>query len=338
MKIILLGILFIIHWMFIFYTMFYIFFRKNKKYDYVYITVVTLLIAHWLFLGECIISCLEKYIMDNSYTCGKNPPINPSVSLYLNNTTVSNIIGITAQSFMLYNICILSVIYKVPTPIIIIMCLLFIGYILYWRIVAVIDTEIQEIKKMKIPEWIETSPYLKGIYERKINKPVSFTDVFHRLACYIVPQSCNSNQIDWNTFEKDCDILRKKININTYDYVVGIESGGAFVGRALRKDCKYIKISKYDDNYHAAIGYIFENIVITKRDDLSMIRGGKVLVVDDQMGTGQTITTARKYLLEVCGAKHVDRAILYSPNNIKLDIEFIGLPYFMSRSPWGYSA
>jgi len=332
MKIIFQSVLFMAHWAFTFFIMFYIFFRKNKKYDTVYLVTFILLVSHWILLGECIISYLEKCIMDDSYTIGKEPTKNPSLTFYINNLYLDIFIGAMIYSFVIYNIYTLLRIHKIPYPVIITISIALILYCLYYRVVSIINAEIKELTKTKIPEWIEASPYLKGIYDKKINRPIGFTEIFNRLTCYIFP-ACNSTQIDWDTFEKHCSILREKTNADSYDYVVGIESGGAFVGRALRKDCKYIKISKYDDNPN-----ILGKPIIKTRDDLSVLKGSRVLVVDDQIMSGQTMETAKKYMLEECGARQVDRAVLYNRESGSNNIEFSGLPFVISRSPWGYSA
>jgi len=313
--------------------MFYVFFRTNKKYDWLYFTASAVIVGHWLLANECVISYLEKYIMDNSYKYGQEPTNNPSASLYQTDPYIVFSILIVIQVLLTYNLYTLLVIYKVPLPILIAIILSLSLYQGYWRSYDILDREIKQLKKQAVPEWVTGSPYLKDIYEKKIGKPISLTDIFNRLTCFIVP-SCNTNQIDWKLFEEHCEILREKTKADTYDYVVGIESGGAFVGRALRSDCKYIKISKYDDNPN-----ILGPPVIKTVDDLSVLRDARVLVVDDQMCTGQTMATAHKYLMEVCGARHVDRAVLYSrKSNANGTVEFFGLPYVISRSPWGYSA
>ena len=332
-KPIMLGILFILHWSATVFMTLYVFFRKNNKYDWFYIIFVSSIILHWILSTECIISFFEKVIIDSSYWFGKDPTHHPSLYLYNMIPASELIIGIPVFILLVYNIYTMMRIYNLPNPIVYAVFVSLFLYIGYWRIVQVLQLEIERIKAYRKPAWLDSNSYLKQIYEKKIENRVSIIDVFNRITCYVFP-SCNTKQIDWNMFEEHCAVLREKVRPETYDYVVGIESGGAFVGRALRPDCKYIKISKYDDNPN-----MLGKPVIKTRDDLSMLRGARVLVVDDQTLTGQTMATARKYMLETCGARHVDCAVLYSRMPAKeVGLDFTGLPFVISRSPWGYSA
>ena len=328
-----LGILFILHWAITAFMMLYVFLRKNKTYDWFYITTVSFIILHWILSNECIISFFEKVIVDPSYWFGKDPTQHPSLYLYNILPVSSLFITIPIYAFFVYNIYTMMRIYNLPNPIVYAVFVSLFLYLGYWRVVQVLKSEIEKIKGYQKPAWLENSSYLKQIYEKKIDKTISLIDVANRITCYVFP-SCNTKQIDWNMFEEHCAVLREKVRPETYDYVIGIESGGAFVGRALRPDCKYIKISKYDDNPN-----MLGKPVIKTRDDLSMLRGTRVLVVDDQTLTGQTMATARKYMLETCGARHVDCAVLYSRMPAKeAGLDFTGLPFLISRSPWGYSA
>jgi hypoxanthine phosphoribosyltransferase len=193
-------------------------------------------------------------------------------------------------------------------------------------------SEIENIRKTPVPTWISESEYLLNIYKKKVNKKISNTDLGLFISCYI-QSKCKKEQITWQMFEEHCAILRDKTNANSYDYVVGIESGGAFVARCLRKDAKYIKVSKYDDNPKFG-----GKPIIKTPDDLSALRGKNVLLVDDFILTGDTMNNARNHILEVYGAKNVDRAILYTTStSSELGVEYTGVPFTMIRSPWGFS-
>jgi hypothetical protein len=54
-------------------TNFYVFYTKNNKYDYIYLTYIYFLLLHWTFLnGECIISYWFKKIINNDYELGSD--------------------------------------------------------------------------------------------------------------------------------------------------------------------------------------------------------------------------------------------------------------------------
>ena len=178
-NIIFLSVLFILHWAIMIGMGIYIFFRKNKKYDWIYFTAFCLLIIQWIFMKECIISYLEKVIMDNNYKMGDSPYKHPSTSLYSNDFNIITFIPFLFTLLLIYNLYKLLRIYNVPLPIVLIICISFILYILYWRVYAIIDNELKD------PELIKSSPSLKKFYEKRTDTPISFTDVIYRVGCFL---------------------------------------------------------------------------------------------------------------------------------------------------------
>jgi hypothetical protein len=68
----------IIHTLNEFFFLFYVFIFKNNKYDIYYTTYYFLIFIHWLLLNnECILSYIEKKIVDENYVLGDNPYKNP---------------------------------------------------------------------------------------------------------------------------------------------------------------------------------------------------------------------------------------------------------------------
>lgn len=332
MQFILLAVLFIIHWAVTIFMSGYVFIRKNARYDLLYLCIVGGIILHWILSSECIISYLEKKIMDSSYQLGQKPAYHPSIYLYQESNIIQLLLGVFIYTFFAYNIYFMFRIYRVPMPLIIAVSIAFFCYLGYYRVQNFLDKELEELRRSPPPEWISTNTYLNDIYTRKIMKPLVSTDIFNRLSCYVFP-SCNTQQVDWHTFEEHCTVLREKCDPDQYDYVVGIESGGAFVGRALSSRCKYIKVSKYDDNPN-----MLGKPIIKTRDDLSCLRGARVLLVDDQIATGSTMHAATEFIMEKCGASHVTRATLYGRLGSEAHVDIVGMPFVISRSPWGYSA
>jgi len=57
-----------------FFFMFYVFIFKNNKYDIYYTIYFCLIFIHWLLLNnECILSYIEKKLVDENYVLGDNP-------------------------------------------------------------------------------------------------------------------------------------------------------------------------------------------------------------------------------------------------------------------------
>ena len=65
---------------------FYIFIFRTNKYDNIYVLYIFLIVLSWLFLkNECIISYIEKKLLDNTYKLGNLPYIHPYQTYYPKN-------------------------------------------------------------------------------------------------------------------------------------------------------------------------------------------------------------------------------------------------------------
>lgn len=74
MNSLLLNITMFIHFLIEFFFTFYlIIFYYTKKYDIIYSISLFIIFIHWkLFKGECILSYIEKKLLDNNYKMGTN--------------------------------------------------------------------------------------------------------------------------------------------------------------------------------------------------------------------------------------------------------------------------
>lgn len=71
-----------------FFSLFYIFIFK-PKYDVLYITLAVVIMTHWLlFKNECILSYIEKKLMDKNYKMGDNVFSNPFMDTMFNKSIV----------------------------------------------------------------------------------------------------------------------------------------------------------------------------------------------------------------------------------------------------------
>ena len=62
------SLIVLIHLLIRFFTIFYVFYTKNNKYDYIYLTYLYFLILHWTFFnGECILTIFYNKIVNNDY-------------------------------------------------------------------------------------------------------------------------------------------------------------------------------------------------------------------------------------------------------------------------------
>jgi hypothetical protein len=94
----------VIHILINLFTNFYVFYTKNNKYDYLYLTYVYFLILHWTFLNsECIISYLFKKYKNNDYVLGsdlKNDDIHYIVGEYKSYIAIYNNIFLTLNIYI----------------------------------------------------------------------------------------------------------------------------------------------------------------------------------------------------------------------------------------------
>jgi hypoxanthine phosphoribosyltransferase len=331
MSVVLLTSLGIIHWSIVLFMCFYVFVRKTKQYDWIYLLIVGVIITQWFIVGECCISYFEKKIMDPSYTLNDKPAFNPSLNLYIENIIIKNIILIAQLVLFLYNIIYLAIDYKIPAWVIITFVGLLTGWLFYYRCVDYINNITDNhINNDDIPLYIKESPYLMSIYNKKTNKKIGHIDVLNFLSCFLFSK-CSQQKITWDLFDEHVNILRSNIT-EPYGYIVGIASGGAFVAKKLDNAALFIKISKYDESSLNG-----ETLKVTTSSDLSKLRGATVLVVDDQCSTGDTLRRAKQYLLETCGARSVKTGVLYSRKELDI-IDYYGMPFTVALSPWGYAA
>ena len=116
MKEVTLAVLFVVHWSVAIFMAFYVFFRKNRTYDWLYILISAGVMIQWAFLHECIISFFEKQLLIPGYKWGTNPSLHPSLVFYQLNTNVGgfikNSIHVISILLLLYNIVYIGLDYK----------------------------------------------------------------------------------------------------------------------------------------------------------------------------------------------------------------------------------
>jgi len=111
-----LAILFMLHWSIAIFMVFYVFFRKNREYDWLYILISAGAMIQWAFFHECIISFFEKQILIPGYKWGMNASLHPSLVFYQLDTNISgfiqNSIHVISILLLLYNVIYIGLDYK----------------------------------------------------------------------------------------------------------------------------------------------------------------------------------------------------------------------------------
>lgn len=323
--------LFIIHWILSLISYFYIFFRKSNKYDYIYFIIIVIIILSWFTnKQECLISHLEKSIIYPGYQYGSNPTLHPSLTFYSKNVGFQTVILTIASILMIVNVSVMMKIYKLNIIFVCLFLIVAVSYTLYFRIVQIVTQQQQQfIATTTIPEWISKDPYLLTVYNKKINKPISYQNIFCILTCYF-DNLCIKKQLTWKDFENQIEKLSN--NLPDFDYIIGIESGGAFTAKYLsmitNKPVLYIKISKYDDGK-----FWCKKPSVSIQNDLSVLKNKNVLIIDDHILTGDTLKMSKE-IIEKYQPTKIYTGVLYHNREHPI-INYQGIKASMSRSPWG---
>jgi hypoxanthine phosphoribosyltransferase len=324
-------ILFIVHWILSLISYFYVFVRKSNKYDYIYFITVSVIILSWLTnKQECIISYFEKSILNKKYQYGSDPTYHPSLTFYIKNNLFQTVLLTMASILMIINIAIMMKIYKVNIFVITLLLIIAILYTLYFRLIQVVSQQQKQfLATSKIPEWILNDPHLLGMYYVKVYKPISYQNIFCILTCYF-DSLCIKKQLTWTDFE--AHVKQLSTNLPEFDYIVGIETGGAFVAKYLsvitNKPVVYIKVSKYDDGK-----FWQKKPSVSIHSDLSVLKNKNVLIVDDHILTGDTLRKSKE-IVEMMKPNKVYTGVLYQNRDHPM-INYKGIKASMSRSPWG---
>ena len=170
----------------------------------------------------------------------------------------------------------------------------------------------------RTPYWVKENPLLVSILGEKIeNNRNSF-----KIHNYIFKPWLSHLKIQfitWNRIEEIVNDMSKNIKIDEFDMVVGISTGGAFVGAYLAK-----VINKPFEVIHSKLwsGMSFpENIVrismwflgrevSPKISNCPNVKGKRILLVDDTTYTGITLKKNMKCLM-INGAESVKTLCLF---------------------------
>ena len=120
-----------------------------------------------------------------------------------------------------------------------------------------------------------------------------------------------------------------------FDYIIGIASGGAFVAAALSNmtgiPYKIIKIKKYfKDNIKTIKTGLNVDVLSENIEDVMYKR---VLIIDDQINTGDTIVAAKTFIQQY--NTDIKLAVLYSTYTREF-LHYQPIRHVLGATPWGY--
>lgn len=312
-------------------------FWAPPQFDWLYVLIFALTVSSWFIFNDCIGSVWEKraYYPDYDSNPDKYKYINPSFTFYTENEYIGLIVTSVMSVMYLINISFVLTRMKVPIALVIIITVILGVYFVYTRIANYVSIKNTEVFSQPVPSWISSDPILTTILDSKRNTVVDRVHIFTFIGCAFIPKCRLTSTLTWETFEKDVDVLRQAISAQHFDYIIGVASGGAFVAAALSKQtgvpCKYIKIKKY---FKAEIKTINHGLNVTVLSDkIEDVHNKKVLVIDDQINTGDTILAAKAFMQKYTA--DIKLAVLYSTYD-RAFLDYQPIRHVLGATPWGY--
>lgn len=226
----------------------------------------------------------------------------------------------------------------------IVIFILLLSFVLNYIYIAIINKKIKEY-----PDWVLNDSSLEPILKQKYNTPfyAKFSDTLFL-----------SRYIEWKELENNMDILISKIKQSgsNFDAVVGIKSGGAilskYIANKLELKCYYIKISDKDDGCNknlitSGINYRIKKLTNSEKEYTicegvqDNIMGKNILLIDEQIASGNTMKNAIGYLYNTKNASFVLPCTIYLNSNQKL-INSSEILYLIKNKdvyiwPWGFN-
>lgn len=198
-----------------------------------------------------------------------------------------------------------------------------------------------------VPEWFdhELLPLLEAKIDRsRIKKEDRRLDWVMRQLMKALPSSITGVVTKKHSWEDIEHMIEK--NCATVDYepdiIIGVKSGGAFIANYVARcldvsEVDYMHIAHYSDNSRSVVKSTLtsalKNAVIKEEPKVSII-GKKVLLVDDQAGTGSTLDTGKDYLMQK-NAMEVKTFCLFTRG---YKVDYCNRKGLMLYTPWGKDA
>lgn len=131
----------------------------------------------------------------------------------------------------------------------------------------------------------------------------------------------NKRFVSWKLFEGLAEKLYKRLEMERFDIIVCINRGGLVLGRML------------SDRFDKPLGVISaiaykrgkaksKRIVFDKKVSLIGKLKGRILLVDDLVGSGKTVKAVSSYLKKIPKVKKVRTAVLFRKPSTKFEPDF----------------
>lgn len=170
----------------------------------------------------------------------------------------------------------------------------------------------------RAPVWVKENPSLKGILLEKISK----NKQSYKWQNFVIKPWMSHLKLEfvtWKSLEHHCDIILQKINPDDYDMVVGIVTGGAFIGGYIAKkmnkpfliiNCKLWSDISFKENFLQAYSYFLGYDLQPRVGEVPDVKDKRILLADDTTYTGVTMKNVMRIFVEN-GVKSVETFCLW---------------------------
>lgn len=165
--------------------------------------------------------------------------------------------------------------------------------------IYVYNKYIDSVYLERIPKWFDNDEKLIEVLKDKIQKNKNSEKIYNYLTKPLLFH-LKLQIVTWSEMERYCDLVIKKIDPNDVDIVVGIKTGGYFVGKyiayKLNKPFAFVNSKLWSGismkkNLHQAYSFFVGDKFSPKISDVPVpdIAGKRVLLCDDTSYTGSTM-------------------------------------------------
>ncbi len=172
----------------------------------------------------------------------------------------------------------------------------------------------------RAPEWVTNNSELKNILDEKLKKN-RFSKKWRNYIIKPWASHLKLELVTWKSIEDICSVLRLKVRKEDFDMVVGITTGGAFVGFCISRliNLPYFSVrskfwseitfkQNFLQTYKFCLG--IEQMPNTGKIP-DEVKGKRVLLIDDTTYTGISLSGVKKKLFEA-GAGDVKTMVMWS--------------------------
>jgi hypoxanthine phosphoribosyltransferase len=181
----------------------------------------------------------------------------------------------------------------------------------------------------RMPQWVKDNKDLVAIFDKKLESNSNS----YKLHNYVLKPWVNHLKIHfitWKRLEESVHEMHKKHDFSEIDTVVGISTGGAFVGQylalVLNKPFEIVNSKlwsgmNFPQNLVKSTQWMLGREVNANIWGTLNVQGKRVLLVDDTSFTGITLKGATKYL-KTNGASSVKTFVLWITSMINSPIDY----------------